>query len=282
MWPSVTFPFISTVWCSRQSKPYILWKLIIWWWQWPRPRVTKRQYKDKTQTKTNTNTERLLTLKGKKLYSCIYYSFKIISNGAGKAWSPDLLELWAQVEVRWAASDRHHRPHLLHCQQGDGGVGGDAGCTKDCDLAMQRHTKCSDGMTKTWMPSQLKKVKTKKPKRWWKKEKWIRSVWRFTTQVSFKASRELTSLSCFSTNKVWRKKMTVSAGDWQQWFAGDARKENAPPGKVFHCQRPLPAGNTERQPLCTLCGELLLQQLHHNQHDDVLTQGAFWQYFPAL
>ena len=28
------------------------------------------------------------------------------------------------------------------------------------------------------------------------------AVWRFTTQVSFKASRELTSLSCFSTNKV--------------------------------------------------------------------------------
>ena len=28
----VTSPFISTVWCSRPYKPYIFWKLIIWWW----------------------------------------------------------------------------------------------------------------------------------------------------------------------------------------------------------------------------------------------------------
>ena len=47
--------------------------------------LQKDNTKTKTQTKTNINTERLLTLKGKKLYSCIYYSFKIISNGAGKA-----------------------------------------------------------------------------------------------------------------------------------------------------------------------------------------------------
>ena len=43
MWPSVTSPFISTSWCSRPCKPYIFWKLIIWWWHWPRRRLTKRQ-----------------------------------------------------------------------------------------------------------------------------------------------------------------------------------------------------------------------------------------------
>ena len=32
MSPSVTSPFISTVWCSRPYKPYNFWKLIIWWW----------------------------------------------------------------------------------------------------------------------------------------------------------------------------------------------------------------------------------------------------------
>ena len=40
---SVTFPFNSTVWCFRPYKPYIFWKLIIWWWHWPRQRLTKRQ-----------------------------------------------------------------------------------------------------------------------------------------------------------------------------------------------------------------------------------------------
>ena len=39
----VTSPFISIVWCFRPYKPYIFWKLIIWWWQWPRRRLTKRQ-----------------------------------------------------------------------------------------------------------------------------------------------------------------------------------------------------------------------------------------------
>ena len=39
----VTSPFISTVWCCRPYKPYIFWKLIIWWWRWPRQRHTKRQ-----------------------------------------------------------------------------------------------------------------------------------------------------------------------------------------------------------------------------------------------
>ena len=39
----VTSLCMSTVWCSRPYKPYILWKLIIWWWQWPRRRLTKRQ-----------------------------------------------------------------------------------------------------------------------------------------------------------------------------------------------------------------------------------------------
>ena len=43
MSPSVTFPFISTVWCFRPYKPYIFWKLIIWWWHWLRRRLTKRQ-----------------------------------------------------------------------------------------------------------------------------------------------------------------------------------------------------------------------------------------------
>ena len=51
---SVTFPFISTVWCFRPNKPYIFWKLIIWWWQWLRRILTKRQrhtYTDKDKYK---------------------------------------------------------------------------------------------------------------------------------------------------------------------------------------------------------------------------------------
>ena len=36
-------PFISIVWCFRPYKPYIFWKLIIWWWQWPRQILTKRR-----------------------------------------------------------------------------------------------------------------------------------------------------------------------------------------------------------------------------------------------
>ena len=38
----VTSPFTYTVWCSRPYKPYIFWKLSIWWWQWPRRRLTKK------------------------------------------------------------------------------------------------------------------------------------------------------------------------------------------------------------------------------------------------
>ena len=50
----VTSPFISIVWCFRPYKPYIFWKLIIWWWQWPRRILTKRQrhtYTDKDKYK---------------------------------------------------------------------------------------------------------------------------------------------------------------------------------------------------------------------------------------
>ena len=50
----VTSPFISIAWCFRPYKPYIFWKLIIWWWQWPRRILTKRQrhtYTDKDKYK---------------------------------------------------------------------------------------------------------------------------------------------------------------------------------------------------------------------------------------
>ena len=50
----VTSPFISIVWCFRPYKPYIFWKLIIWWWQWPRRILTERQrhtYTDKDKYK---------------------------------------------------------------------------------------------------------------------------------------------------------------------------------------------------------------------------------------
>ena len=36
---------------------------------------------------------------------------------------------------------------------------------------------------------------------------------------------------------------------------GDGRQENAPPGKVFHCQRSLSPRDLERQPLCPLRGD---------------------------
>ena len=41
--PTVTSPFISTIWCSRPYKPYIFWRLIIWWRHCPRRRRTKTQ-----------------------------------------------------------------------------------------------------------------------------------------------------------------------------------------------------------------------------------------------
>ena len=43
-------PYVSTIWCSRPYKPYIFWKLIIWWWQWPRRILTKRQIQGHTYT----------------------------------------------------------------------------------------------------------------------------------------------------------------------------------------------------------------------------------------
>ena len=47
-------PFVSTMWCSRPYKPYIFWKLIIWWWQWPRRRLTKRQIQRQGQSASKT------------------------------------------------------------------------------------------------------------------------------------------------------------------------------------------------------------------------------------
>ena len=43
VWHPSPSPFVSTIWYSTPYKPYIFWKLIIWWLQWPKRRLTKRQ-----------------------------------------------------------------------------------------------------------------------------------------------------------------------------------------------------------------------------------------------
>ena len=53
-------PFVSTIWCSRPYKPYIFWKLIIWWWQWPRRRLTKRQIQRQRHTYTDKDKYKVL------------------------------------------------------------------------------------------------------------------------------------------------------------------------------------------------------------------------------
>ena len=58
MCSSVTFPYISTVWCFRPYKPYIFWKLIIWWWHWPRRRLTKRQVQRQIQRQRHTEADK--------------------------------------------------------------------------------------------------------------------------------------------------------------------------------------------------------------------------------
>ena len=57
---TVTSPFISTVWCFRPYKPYIFWKLIIWWWQWPRRILTKRQIQRQRHTYTDKDKYKVL------------------------------------------------------------------------------------------------------------------------------------------------------------------------------------------------------------------------------
>ena len=56
----VTSPFISIVWCFRPYKPYIFWKLIIWWWQWPRRILTKRQIQRQRHTYTDKDKYKVL------------------------------------------------------------------------------------------------------------------------------------------------------------------------------------------------------------------------------
>ena len=56
----VTSPFISIEWCFRPYKPYIFWKLIIWWWQWPRRILTKRQIQRQRHTYTDKDKYKVL------------------------------------------------------------------------------------------------------------------------------------------------------------------------------------------------------------------------------
>ena len=45
---------------TRPYKPYIFWKLIIWWWQCPRRRLTKRQIQRQRHTDTDKDEYRVL------------------------------------------------------------------------------------------------------------------------------------------------------------------------------------------------------------------------------
>ena len=55
-----TSSFISIEWSFRPYKPYILWKLIIWWWQWPRRRLTKRQIQRQRHPETDKDRYKVL------------------------------------------------------------------------------------------------------------------------------------------------------------------------------------------------------------------------------
>ena len=52
--------FISIEWCFRPYKPYIFWKLFIWWWQWPRRILTKRQIQRQRHTYTDKDKYKVL------------------------------------------------------------------------------------------------------------------------------------------------------------------------------------------------------------------------------
>ena len=72
----VTSPFISIVWCFRPYKPYIFWKLIIWWWQWPRRILTERQrhtYTDKDKYKVLPRPNVCLFIKSRGFKDLKYY-----------------------------------------------------------------------------------------------------------------------------------------------------------------------------------------------------------------
>ena len=152
---------------------------------------------------------------------------------------------------------------------------------------------------KEWMPEKYhvraRKVDMKKAKLAQKKENvlaaswwWIwADVWKFTAQVSFKASRELTSLSCFSTNKVEREKKKGQSS--KEKNSGDGREENAPLGKVFHCQRSLSSRDLQWKPFCPLRGELTITEQKHggdfisiSKGWMIIVPGAIWQHFPSL
>ena len=68
-------------------------------------------------------------------------------------------------------------------------------------------------------------------------------------QVSFKASRELTSLSCFATNKVYSPLTNTFAGP------GDGRQEAASPVAVHHGQCPLQARGPQHKAVSPIRGE---------------------------
>ena len=56
-------------------------------------------------------------------------------------------------------------------------------------------------------------------------------------------------------NKQGENKKRKRRNNDKKLFSGDGRKENAPLGKVFHCQCPIPSRDLQRKPFCPLCGE---------------------------
>ena len=71
--------------------------------------------------------------------------------------------------------------------------------------------------------------------------------------------------------------------------SGDGREENAPLGKVFHCQRSLSSRDLQRKPFCPLRGELTITEQKHggdfisiSKGWMIIVPGAIWQHFPSL
>ena len=115
----VTSPFISIVWCFRPYKPYIFWKLIIWWWHWRRQRLTKRQIQRHIDTdkESKTNKDSMYTIFLPHfvfVFVCVLVSLSLylsFCKSLSLSWWTNFLRLelclaLLQCEIQWVISPK--------------------------------------------------------------------------------------------------------------------------------------------------------------------------------
>ena len=126
------------------------------------------------------------------------------------------------------------------------------------------------------------------------------AVRRFTTQVSFKASRELTSLSCFSTNKVNTKKERKTKEQSSKNQVMDERKMlHLAKSSTVSVRFPPEISNGNLSVLYVVSTAHNITGITQHKRGDhrhltftsitliskgwlMLVQGAVWQHFPSL